>query len=111
MIRNSEEDGDSGNEEVNNTEWFSLKNGVKWRKTELRQNIRSRCHNIVSRFPGTKSPEKDVTSPVKSWELFEVDNMKYGMINGRVHKYIFREMRTKLFTWKRYTKNGPSRNP
>ncbi|GBM81525.1 hypothetical protein AVEN_227778-1 [Araneus ventricosus] len=28
----SEEDGNSGKEEVNNTEWFSLKDGVKWRK-------------------------------------------------------------------------------
>ncbi|GBN89035.1 hypothetical protein AVEN_112374-1 [Araneus ventricosus] len=27
-----EEDGDSGNEEVNNSEWFSSKDGTEWRK-------------------------------------------------------------------------------
>ncbi|GBM49059.1 hypothetical protein AVEN_155818-1 [Araneus ventricosus] len=48
--------GNSGNEEVNNTERFSSEDGVKWRKINLRQNIRSRCHNIVSRSPGVKGP-------------------------------------------------------
>ncbi|GBN14848.1 hypothetical protein AVEN_165665-1 [Araneus ventricosus] len=42
----SKEDGDSGNEDVNNSEWFSSKNGVQWWKTKFMQNIR--CHNIVS---------------------------------------------------------------
>ncbi|GBM92701.1 hypothetical protein AVEN_251218-1, partial [Araneus ventricosus] len=67
-----EEDGDSG-KDVNNLELFSSKEGTDWRKTKFRQNIRS--HNIVSRLPGTKVPAKDVTSPMKSWELFINDNM------------------------------------
>ncbi|GBM24317.1 hypothetical protein AVEN_158875-1 [Araneus ventricosus] len=71
----SEEDGDSENDEVNNAEWFSPKDGVQWRKTKFRQNIRTRCHSIVSRLPGTKGTAKDVTSPVKSWELFIDDNV------------------------------------
>ncbi|GBM12138.1 hypothetical protein AVEN_39475-1 [Araneus ventricosus] len=71
----SEEDGDSGNEEVNKSEWFSSKDDVEWRKTKFGQNFRTRCHNIVSSLPGTKVPAKDVTSPVKSWELFLHDNM------------------------------------
>ncbi|GBM73827.1 hypothetical protein AVEN_75254-1 [Araneus ventricosus] len=71
----TEEDGDSGNEEVNNSEWFSSKDGVEWRKTKFRQNIRTRCHNIVSSLPGTKGTAKYATSPVKSWELFLHDNM------------------------------------
>ncbi|GBN17288.1 hypothetical protein AVEN_244045-1 [Araneus ventricosus] len=61
----SEEDGDSGNEEVNNYQLFSSKDGVEWTKTKCRQNIRTR-HNIMSRLPGTKGPAKDVTNPVKS---------------------------------------------
>ncbi|GBM15458.1 hypothetical protein AVEN_142119-1 [Araneus ventricosus] len=59
-----EEDGDSGNEDVNNLELFSSKEGFEERKTKFRQNIR--CHNIVSCLPGTKGPAKDVTSLVKS---------------------------------------------
>ncbi|GBM84092.1 hypothetical protein AVEN_40842-1 [Araneus ventricosus] len=69
----SEEDGDSGNEDANNLELFSSKEGIEWRKTKFMQNIR--CHNIVSRLPVTKGPAKDATSPVKSWELFINDNM------------------------------------
>ncbi|GBM75708.1 hypothetical protein AVEN_36103-1 [Araneus ventricosus] len=55
-------------------EWFSSKDGAQWSKTKFRQNIRTRCHNIVSRLLGTKGPVKDVESPVKSWELFIHDN-------------------------------------
>ncbi|GBM93553.1 hypothetical protein AVEN_153782-1 [Araneus ventricosus] len=69
----SEEDRDSGNEEVNNLELFSSKEGTERRKTKFRQN--NRCHNIVSRLPGTKGPAKDVKSPVKSWELFINNNV------------------------------------
>ncbi|GBM53862.1 hypothetical protein AVEN_73588-1 [Araneus ventricosus] len=71
--RESEEDGDSGNEDVNNLELFSSKEDIEWRKTKFRQNIR--CHNIVSRLLGKKRPAKDVTRPVKSWDLFINDNM------------------------------------
>ncbi|GBM05958.1 hypothetical protein AVEN_80553-1 [Araneus ventricosus] len=70
----SEEDGDSGNEDVNNLLWFSSKDGVQWRKTTFRQNIRNRCHNIASSLLETKGPAKDETSPVKGWELFINDN-------------------------------------
>ncbi|GBL75361.1 hypothetical protein AVEN_194561-1 [Araneus ventricosus] len=45
----SEGDGDSGNEDGNNLELFSSKEGIEWRKTKLKQNIR--CHNIVSSLP------------------------------------------------------------
>ncbi|GBN85654.1 hypothetical protein AVEN_89967-1 [Araneus ventricosus] len=69
----SEEDRDSGSEGVNSSEWFSSKDGVQWRKTKFRENIRT-CHNIVSRLLGTKEPAT-ATSPVKSWELFIDDNM------------------------------------
>ncbi|GBM35097.1 hypothetical protein AVEN_157767-1 [Araneus ventricosus] len=69
----SEKDGDSGNEDVNNLELFSSKEGFELRKTNFRQNIC--CHNIVSLLSGTKGPAKDVASPVKSWELFINDNM------------------------------------
>ncbi|GBM67047.1 hypothetical protein AVEN_214378-1 [Araneus ventricosus] len=62
----SEEDGDSGSEEVMNSEWLSSKDGVQWRKTKFRQDIRTRCHNIVSQLPGTKGTAKDVTNLVKS---------------------------------------------
>ncbi|GBO07190.1 hypothetical protein AVEN_274885-1 [Araneus ventricosus] len=48
----SEEDGDSGNEDVNNVELFSSKEGTEWRETKCSQNFR--CHNIGSRLPGTK---------------------------------------------------------
>ncbi|GBN22859.1 hypothetical protein AVEN_237221-1 [Araneus ventricosus] len=48
-----EEDGDSGNEDVNNVELFSSKEGTEWRKTKFRQNIR--CHNIVPRLPGKRT--------------------------------------------------------
>ncbi|GBN13450.1 hypothetical protein AVEN_79568-1 [Araneus ventricosus] len=90
----SEEDGDSGNEEMNNLEWFSSKDGVQWRKTKFWQNICNHCHNIVSCLPGTKGLAKDVTSPVKSWELF----INYDMIQLLVEcTYIYREMRIKLF--------------
>ncbi|GBM95434.1 hypothetical protein AVEN_69527-1 [Araneus ventricosus] len=41
----SEQDGDSGNEDANNLELFSSKEGIEWRKTKFRQNIR--WHNIV----------------------------------------------------------------
>ncbi|GBN18160.1 hypothetical protein AVEN_127197-1 [Araneus ventricosus] len=61
----SEEDGGSGNEDVNNLELFSSKEGTEWKKTKFSQNIF--CHNIVSRLPGTKGLTKDVTSRVKSW--------------------------------------------
>ncbi|GBN19308.1 hypothetical protein AVEN_204869-1 [Araneus ventricosus] len=69
----SEEDGDSGNEDVNYLELFSSKERIKWRKTKFRQNIL--CHNIGSLLPGTKGPAKDVISLVKSWESFINDNM------------------------------------
>ncbi|GBL95134.1 hypothetical protein AVEN_253483-1 [Araneus ventricosus] len=75
MIRESEEDRDSGNEELNNSEWFSSKDGVQWRKTKFNQNIHTHCHNTVLLLTGTKGPAKDVASPVKSWELFIHDNM------------------------------------
>ncbi|GBN73626.1 hypothetical protein AVEN_35485-1 [Araneus ventricosus] len=55
-VTESEEGGDSGNEGVNNLELFSSKKGIEWRKTKFRQNIR--CHNITSRLPGMKGPEK-----------------------------------------------------
>ncbi|GBN43738.1 hypothetical protein AVEN_219641-1, partial [Araneus ventricosus] len=74
----SEEDGDSGNEDVNNFELFSSKEGIERRKTQFRQNIR--CHNIVSRLLGTKEPAKDVTIPVKSWEIFINDYMIYLIV-------------------------------
>ncbi|GBN78596.1 hypothetical protein AVEN_150708-1 [Araneus ventricosus] len=32
----SEEDGDSGNEDVNNLELFSSKEGIEWRKSKFR---------------------------------------------------------------------------
>ena len=62
----SEEVGDSENEEENNSEWFSSKDGTQWRKTKFRQNIRTRCHNIVSHLPGIKEPARNITSPVNS---------------------------------------------
>ncbi|GBN80674.1 hypothetical protein AVEN_140494-1 [Araneus ventricosus] len=65
----------SGNEDVNNLKLFSSKEGMEWRKTKFRHNIR--CHNILSRLPGTKGPAKDVTSPVKRWELFVNDNVTH----------------------------------
>ncbi|GBM90648.1 hypothetical protein AVEN_130658-1 [Araneus ventricosus] len=71
----SEKDGDSGNEEVNNSEWFTSNDGIQWRKRKFRQNIRTRCQNIVSRLPETKEPAKDAISTVKSWELFTNDTM------------------------------------
>ncbi|GBL86039.1 hypothetical protein AVEN_154336-1, partial [Araneus ventricosus] len=55
--KESKEKGDSENEDVNNLELFSSKEGTEWRKRKFRQNIR--CHNIVSRVPGTKVPAKD----------------------------------------------------
>ncbi|GBL78988.1 hypothetical protein AVEN_48949-1 [Araneus ventricosus] len=67
----SKDDGDSGNEDVNNLELFSSKEGTEWRKTKFRQNIR--CHNIMSRLPGTKGPAKDVTSPMKSKQKEEYE--------------------------------------
>ncbi|GBM26830.1 hypothetical protein AVEN_32080-1 [Araneus ventricosus] len=36
----SEEDGDSGNEDVNNLELFSSKEGIQWRETKFTRNIR-----------------------------------------------------------------------
>ncbi|GBM87892.1 hypothetical protein AVEN_31619-1 [Araneus ventricosus] len=54
-------DGDSGNEEVNTPYYKSIS--------------RTRYHNIVSRLPGTKQPAKDMTSPVKSRDLFMNDNV------------------------------------
>ncbi|GBL92295.1 hypothetical protein AVEN_35843-1 [Araneus ventricosus] len=76
----SEEVGGSGNEDVNNLEVFLFlsKEGIEWRKRKFRHNIR--CHNIASRFCGTKGPAKGVTSPVKSWELFINDNMIQLMV-------------------------------
>ncbi|GBN05243.1 hypothetical protein AVEN_142369-1 [Araneus ventricosus] len=71
----SEEGGDSGNENLNNSVWFSSKDGVQWGRTKFRQTIHTRCHNIVLCLPGTKGQAKDVTSPVKSWELYINDNM------------------------------------
>ncbi|GBN19463.1 hypothetical protein AVEN_210323-1 [Araneus ventricosus] len=71
----SEEDGYFRNEEGNNWKWFTSNDGVKWRKANFKQDIRTLCHNIVSRVPGTKGPAKDATSPEKSWELFIHDNM------------------------------------
>ncbi|GBN35047.1 hypothetical protein AVEN_84181-1 [Araneus ventricosus] len=70
----SEKDGHSGNEEGNNSEWFSSNDGVQWRR-KFRENIRTRCHNIASCLPGTKQLAKDVTIPLKSWELFINSNM------------------------------------
>ncbi|GBN57138.1 hypothetical protein AVEN_182160-1 [Araneus ventricosus] len=92
----SEKDGDSGNEEMNNSEWFTSNDGAQRRKTKFRQNIRNRCHNIVLRLTRTKGPAKHVTSPVKICELFIKDNLI--QLNWRVNRYIYREMRTKLFT-------------
>ncbi|GBN42358.1 hypothetical protein AVEN_101687-1 [Araneus ventricosus] len=46
----SEEELDSGSEDVHNVEWFSSKYRVQSRETKFRQNIR--CHNIVSCLPG-----------------------------------------------------------
>ncbi|GBO32283.1 hypothetical protein AVEN_119790-1 [Araneus ventricosus] len=69
----SEEDGYYGNEDVNNLELISTKEGIEWRKTKFTQNIP--CHYIMARLPGTKGPAKDVISPVKSWEFFLNDNM------------------------------------
>ncbi|GBM71336.1 hypothetical protein AVEN_62054-1 [Araneus ventricosus] len=54
----SEEDGDSENEDVNNMELFSSKEGIECEKTKVRQNIR--CHNIVAGLPGTKGAAKEV---------------------------------------------------
>ncbi|GBO19745.1 hypothetical protein AVEN_187129-1 [Araneus ventricosus] len=103
----SEEDVDSGNEETNNKEWFSSKDGVQWRK--FRQNIRTLCHNIVSRLPETKEPAKDVTSPVKSWELFIDDNMVQLMVECT---NIFIEKCAPNLSRERVArKKGPSRNP
>ncbi|GBM41640.1 hypothetical protein AVEN_198389-1 [Araneus ventricosus] len=76
----TEEDGDSGNEELSNWIWFTSNDVVQWRKRKFRQNILTRCHNIVSRLPGTKEPTKSVTSPLKSWELFMNDNMIYLIV-------------------------------
>ncbi|GBL89887.1 hypothetical protein AVEN_241292-1 [Araneus ventricosus] len=67
-----EEDGDSINEDVNNLELFSSKEGIEWRKTKFGQD--NRFHNMASSLLGTKGSAKDVTSPVKSWELFINDN-------------------------------------
>ncbi|GBO32103.1 hypothetical protein AVEN_263966-1 [Araneus ventricosus] len=71
--KDSEGDGDSRNEEVNNLELFSSKEGIEWRKTKFRQNIC--CHDIVSSLPRTKGPVKNFTSSVKSWELLIIGNM------------------------------------
>ncbi|GBN31350.1 hypothetical protein AVEN_202477-1 [Araneus ventricosus] len=54
----SEDDGDFGNEEVNNTKWFKSKDGVKWRQRKLKQKIRFRCHNIVSSYLEQKNQRK-----------------------------------------------------
>ncbi|GBN97578.1 hypothetical protein AVEN_201563-1 [Araneus ventricosus] len=68
-----EEDGDSGNEEGNITRnVLHQKIETKFLIQKFRQNIRTRCHNIVSRLPGTKRP--DVTSPVKTSKLLIHDN-------------------------------------
>ncbi|GBM65040.1 hypothetical protein AVEN_36727-1 [Araneus ventricosus] len=104
----SKEDGDSGNEEESNTECFSSEDGIKWRKTKLRQNIRTRCHNIVSRLLGTNELAKDVKSPVKSWELFIHNNTMQLMVECT---YIFIEKCSPNFSRERNAKKPPSRNP
>ncbi|GBN03634.1 hypothetical protein AVEN_198019-1 [Araneus ventricosus] len=43
----SEKDGDSGNEDVNNLELFPSKEGTEYKTAKFRRNIR--CQNIVSR--------------------------------------------------------------
>ncbi|GBO18032.1 hypothetical protein AVEN_13095-1 [Araneus ventricosus] len=48
----SEEDGDSGNEDANNLNFFLQIRPLSGEETNFRQNIR--CHNIVSRLPGLK---------------------------------------------------------
>ncbi|GBO00298.1 hypothetical protein AVEN_141598-1 [Araneus ventricosus] len=74
----SEEDRDSGNGDVNNLELFESKDGIEWRETKFRQNIR--CHSVVSRLPATKGATKDMKSPVKSWELFINYNIIYLIV-------------------------------
>ncbi|GBN97408.1 hypothetical protein AVEN_219436-1 [Araneus ventricosus] len=68
----SEEEGDSRNDDVNNLELFSSKEGTEWRKKLgkiLVVIILCRC------YLEKKAPPKDVRNPVKSWELFINDNM------------------------------------
>ncbi|GBN10730.1 hypothetical protein AVEN_208153-1 [Araneus ventricosus] len=68
----SEEDADFRNEDG-----FVLYQKIAYNggKEKFRLIIRTRCHNIVSRLR-TKGSAKDVTSSVKSWELFIQDNMR-----------------------------------
>ncbi|GBO37880.1 hypothetical protein AVEN_40204-1 [Araneus ventricosus] len=92
----SENDGDFGNEEVNNSEWFPSEDGVLWRKTKFRQNIHTECLNIVLRLHGIKGPAKYVARAVKCGELFIIDNMIKLIVKYK--KHIHREMHTELFT-------------
>ncbi|GBN32573.1 hypothetical protein AVEN_35162-1 [Araneus ventricosus] len=72
--KESEENGESGNKEVN------IRNGFHQKKVyrEGKQNL-GRIFILViilcCALPGTKRTAKDVTSPAKSWELFIDDNM------------------------------------
>ncbi|GBM13990.1 hypothetical protein AVEN_113880-1 [Araneus ventricosus] len=67
---NEENEPEDALEEISSDrESFCEHESTEWRKTKFWHNIR--CHNIVSRLPGTKEPVKDVTSPVKS---FACDN-------------------------------------
>ncbi|GBN12910.1 hypothetical protein AVEN_126935-1 [Araneus ventricosus] len=100
----SEEDGEEENEEVNNSEWLSSKDGVQRWKKKFRMHIYTRFHNIVSCLSGTKGPTKDVTIPMKNWELFISDNMIQLIVECT---NIIIEKCAATFT----RKSGPFRNP
>ncbi|GBL90794.1 hypothetical protein AVEN_215535-1 [Araneus ventricosus] len=70
----SEREGDSGNEEVNNSEWFSSKDSVHWRETKFRQNISYLLSYYCVALTWYKRATERCASPVKSWESFIHDN-------------------------------------
>ena len=57
------------------TTYFFGKDGTKWRKTPLRQNVRTRAENIITQAPGVRPVAQNAASENECWNIFFTDQM------------------------------------
>lgn len=55
------------------TLYYYGKDGTKWQKEPLRQNVRTRSENLITQMPGVQQEAKNAKLERECWSIFVTD--------------------------------------
>ncbi|XP_023239424.1 uncharacterized protein LOC111638032 [Centruroides sculpturatus] len=61
--------------------FYTGKDGTKWKKVKQIQSVRTRRHNIVSHLPGCRREARDAKTPLDAWQCFFPDSILQKIVD------------------------------